>query len=140
MTPRVQSTLVKVIGNNQNHSECTALVDSCSVINFVTVDLVKKLGLPTCKGDLAVATMNGMSEFVAERVELTIQSVSGDHRCAALAWVVPSLPVGPSHIFSRDDLEGWAHLRDISYEALPRSGIEPSLLLGTDCVSAFRML
>ena len=96
----MQSTLVKVISVNDSFSESTALIDSCSVLNFVTLDLVMKLGLSISKGDLAVATMNGVSELEAEHAELVIQSVKGNHQCAVRAWMVPSLPVGTTHIFS----------------------------------------
>ena len=84
--------------------------------------------------------MNGTSEVITEKAELDIQSVTGDHECRVIAWVVPHLPVGPSHIFSREDLADWVHLQDIPYDSLPRDDMDPAILLGTDCVLAFRTL
>ena len=140
MSSRVQSTLVRARGNDHALTECTALVDSCSVVNFIKKDLVVLLNLETVKGELALSTMNGISEEINERVDLTIQSVNDDYECQIHAWVVPNLPVSSGYIFSREDLTDWAHLHDVPCNSLPRSHVEPSLLLGTECTAAFEVL
>lgn len=106
------TALIHVLDIKGNSKSARAILDSASQLNFITDELVRKLGLQKRKVALSVLGIGGNNNLQAKyQTTFTIKSRISDYACIINAVVVPTIT--SSQPSSHINTEEWNIPRDI---------------------------
>lgn len=97
---------IYILDSQGRKHTCTALLDSGSMSNFMTLELVDRLRLSSSSASIPVLGVNRARSQVTRRAQATILSRFGNYRRTAEFLVLPEITQFiPSQAFSINDLE-----------------------------------
>ena len=108
-----------------------ALLDNGSDATLIDGELARALGLQGDTTALKLHSVNAVREVNTKRVRFLVQSIdrSGSAHVET-AYAVENLSIGAGCFPRQDELDRWAHLRDLKFERLENTHI--GILIGCD--------
>jgi len=103
-TPQLLTSAVVYIQDCKgDFMKCRALLDTCATANFITENIVKRLGIPTITHTSTIGAINNTTTESKGIVQITIQSTHNDFRRNLTCLTVPTIASSiPSETFPRE--------------------------------------
>jgi len=97
------SALVYIQDRKNNLVKCRALLDTCATANFITENLVSRLGIPTTTQTITIGAINNTTTESKGVVQITMQSTYNEFRKTLTCLTVPTIAdIIPSETFPRE--------------------------------------
>lgn len=87
----LSTAVIKVCDVHGQEQECRVLLDSASMSNFMSEDMLKRLGLTSEKVDISVLGIGQCKSSITQRCEVRVLSNIGDFKIKVACLVIPEI-------------------------------------------------